>query len=207
MKLIFTMAAGVCVLAGSASNAAILSIIHGAPRAFSVYLDGQSLNGNFDTVIFKATTLPAGTPTISVQLVSAGTIQQELVQVLFPAVGPFLNPSGGLSGGEPRPPGQQLTYINRLLNAEPFEFPGALGWTVLGLVNNPGELSFVGGPLGAKINTATEPGGRLFLANLCANVAPEPASLSLTVALLVPLMYARRRPRSSVGAARGADHF
>ncbi|WP_172991871.1 PEP-CTERM sorting domain-containing protein [Lacipirellula parvula] len=81
----------------------------------------------------------------------------------------FANVNSGLTAGVPRPAGQAFTYRNRVLDFDPLdpEAPGVgKGWTILGAINTASEISFAGGPLGRKINTATEPRGELFLANL-----------------------------------------
>jgi hypothetical protein len=78
----------------------------------------------------------------------------------------FRDINSGLNAGVPRPPGQSFTYRNRLLDADPSEFPEAKGWTLLGVVNSTQEVAFTGGPLGSQIDTSGEPNGRLFLATV-----------------------------------------
>jgi hypothetical protein len=139
MKVLTSLIAGAAALACSAAHAATLQVSQSSASVFSFYLDGGSLNGNFNVVTFKAIAHP-------------------------PAQ--FRNPSSGLSGGVPRPPGQALTYYNRQLNSDPFDIEGGLGWSVLGVTNTSSELSFTGGPLGQVITTEGQPGNRLFLANV-----------------------------------------
>jgi hypothetical protein len=102
------------------------------------YIDGDNLNGAFDAIEFKTWTYPQNK---------------------------FGNNNSGNAAGIPRGAGQQFTYPNRMLNADPLDFPGALGLTMSGLVNTTRELSFKAtSPTGA-ISTASEPNGDLFLGN------------------------------------------
>jgi hypothetical protein len=106
---------------------------------FAVFLEGGADNGNFDSFIFKAK--PFGGAT-------------------------FTHQSSGLSAGQVRPPGEPFTYPNRLIAIDPLDVPGGLGLIMLGLVNVQTELSYVVGDLAGPISTASQPNGRLFLANL-----------------------------------------
>jgi hypothetical protein len=150
MKTIVGLAAGIAVLHCAVANAATMSIItqsNGANRIYTIYLAGGPDNGNFNTVILEAT------PTAGKE---------------------FLNFCSGLSSGAPRPPGTPFTYRNRALDIDPADpdNPGiGLGWSLLGVTNTATKQSFTGGPLGQNISTASQPQGRLFLANLYLNAA------------------------------------
>jgi hypothetical protein len=111
--------------------------------AVAVYLNGQELNGHFDTV-------------------------DVIIEPISPTI--FTNASTGLAGGEYLPPGRPFTYINRLLNTDPGDDPRGQGWSTLGVVNTPTRVAFAGSPLGQKIDTSSQPGGNLFLANV--NLSP-----------------------------------
>jgi len=141
MKRILSLAAVVSILACSVANASSVSVVKSVsnPTAFSVYLDGEAADGNFDTVFVKLLPTPPAT---------------------------FTNQNSGLASGAPRPAGQALSYRNRMLDLDPTDpdNPGGLGWNILGAVSTANELSFTGGPLGAKIDTGNAPG--LFLANV-----------------------------------------
>ena len=143
MKHTFSLPAVVSVVACSVANAASVTVVTSStsPTAYSIYLNGESANGNFDTVFVKLLPNPGSQ---------------------------FTNQNSGLSAGVPRPAGQPFSYRNRLLDADPADFPGGLGWTILGAVNTANELSFTGGPLGGKIDTGnptlSAPG--LFLVNV-----------------------------------------
>jgi hypothetical protein len=157
----------------------------------AIFLDGEGQNSLFNTVKFQAT--PNGS-----------AIFQELV--------------GGF-GFVIRPPGEPKTYINQNLNNDPLD--GGLGWSVLGVLRTPNELSFTGGPLGQIITTANEPDGRLFLGNVYLSAGgsgvatvqlsdaqgavvadlqaplgvPEPAAVCLVTLSLLGSAPARRRRR------------
>jgi hypothetical protein len=132
-------AALVGFFACASAEAASLHLVPAATNSsWAIYLDGSPQNGDFNAVKFDAT----------------------------PVGGTFLNTTGGLDGGVPRPPGQAFTYYNRLLNADPLDFPASLQWTLLGISANANLLGFTGGPLGLSISTAGQPGGRLFLGNV-----------------------------------------
>jgi hypothetical protein len=180
------------ITCGSA-NAAYLQILPAStPHVQSIYLNGENLNGNSEVIIFKATP-----DSVRVQLLNTlGIVLQDL-NVAYSLdnapLGPFANLNGGFLAGAPRPVGQASTYYNRMLDADPFDFPGALGWTVWNVVRTSSELSFVGEPLGGKITTAKQPGGLLFLANLYAPSVPEPTTFGLlSVAVLALAGLARR---------------
>jgi len=108
-------------------------------RVYSIFLNGGPDNGAFDTVHFHAA--PDAPATIA-----------NIVGLGFTL----------------RPPGQRLTYRNLWLDLDPTDpdNPGGLGWAIIGSVRTPTQFSFTGGPLGQKINTAGQPDGTLFLANI-----------------------------------------
>jgi hypothetical protein len=78
----------------------------------------------------------------------------------------FTNPNSGLSAGIPRPAGDPFTYPHRMLDADPGDIPGALGLVRTGLINEPRWLSFTVTDADGTIDTAPQPNGDLFLANL-----------------------------------------
>ena len=125
MKRILLVAAVVSALACSVANAASVSVRTGAPGAYSIFLDGQEADGNFDTVF---------------------------VELIPSAPATFTNQNSGLQSGAPRPAGQAFSYRNRLLDLDPTDpdNPGGLGWTVVGAVSTANALSFTGGPLGCQ---------------------------------------------------------
>jgi hypothetical protein len=104
---------------------------------YTFYVDGESLNGGFETIYFQAKATPPGK---------------------------FANV--GIEFGVPRPPGQAFTYRNLMLIADPLDFPEALGLSSVGVVRNGQELSYTVGNLFGTITTANQPNGDLFLANL-----------------------------------------
>lgn len=164
-------------------HAASLYLVSLGNDTMAVYLDGETLNGEFDTIVFTAR---MGGP-ISMQLINAGAVIQQMDTVISLA-DPFTfhwdlrrefgRLDSGAVAGIPRPPGQQATYINRMLNADPLDVDGGMAWNILGLTRTPTEVSFAGGPPVGKINTASEPDGRLFLANFYVPI-PEPATAGL----------------------------
>lgn len=124
---------------GNVADAASIGIRPiGISPVYSIYIDGDGLDGAFDAIEFKAWTDPAGK---------------------------FANNASGTTAAVPRLPGDLFTYQNRMLDADPVDFPGALGLTVSNLVNTPYELSFKASRSGGTITTAREPNG-LFLANV-----------------------------------------
>jgi hypothetical protein len=142
MKKILALALTLVVVASTAASAApiwnIKPLGPAANNTYSFYVDGDNLNGTFDTVFFqaKATT------------------------------GTFINQNSGAVAGVPRSAGDAFSYPNRMINADPLDFPGALGLTQVGLVNTPQELSYTAGKLGGTVTTAAEADGDLFLGNV-----------------------------------------
>ena len=167
----------------------------------SLYLSGGTDNGQFDTIIFDATA--AARDQVRVQLVNDGVILRSLNATLADLTPPsqmvFLNQNSGNRAGLPRPAGEPFTYMNRMINADPNDVEGALGWTVLGRINTPGELSFTAGPRGGRIDTSAQPNGELFLANIYFAV-PEPLGSSMILAALAALR--QRAPRMGASLSR-----
>ena len=121
-----------------AGNAAQIDVVANfSSNNYAIYLDGGLTNGQFDVIDFRAVTGSANV---------------------------FVNIDDGFDGFSPRPAGQDFTYINQLLGASRAQ--GGEGFTVLGATTTPTVVAFTAGPLGATIDTSTDPGGRLFLANL-----------------------------------------
>ena len=198
MKKIFAIALTLVVAVASSATAASISVKPvgtAANNVYSIYVDGEASNGAFDTIYFKVT----------------------------PSTGTFINTNSGAAAGVPRPAGDAFTYPNRMLNADPLDFPGALGLTQVGLVNTAQELSFTVGALGGTVSTAAQPGGDLFLGNVMlsgghfwANIyvriqlisagnvifddatgTPEPASFSIAALGFAALVTVRRRCHAS----------
>lgn len=124
----------------SASHGARVRVDEFGGGVFGVYLDGEELNGLFDTVIVN----------------------------IRPDDGfAFANiDEDGADGFTPRPAGDPLTYINAFLGA-PSTF--CCGFSVLGPVTSSTEISFTTGPLGQTIDTENGPFIRdngLFLVNI-----------------------------------------
>jgi hypothetical protein len=182
------------ILACNCTHAASLQLTLGHVSAqnyiSSIYLVGEAQNGGFDTITLKAT------PDIGVhvQLINAGAPIADLQApvILTGSVGAFLNLNSGLDAGVPRPAGQAFTYRNRQLEADLLD--GGLGWILQDLVMTPSELSFTAGPTTGKITTATEAGGRLFLANIHFSLVPEPAAIVLLSTVMLGLAALCRHP-------------
>ena len=197
MKLSGIFAAILCLVAQSATATAasitIKPVGSNPDSVYSLYVDGEASNGAFDTIFFEAKAFGAAS---------------------------FINVNSGAVAGVPRPAGQLFTYPNRMLNADPLDFPGALGLTQVGLVNNGKELSYTVGSLGGTMTTAAQADGDLFLGNVkvsdphsfwtnlyfhvqlisAGNVifddsfgVPEPASLSIAAFGFAGLIATRRR--------------
>jgi hypothetical protein len=189
MKRILSVAVIVGAFAAAPAQAASLYVMSHGNSAISIHLDGAPHNGNFDTVVFTAR---PGTE-LRVLLINAGTLVEEVVtgEVVGDDFSRHWRPSrrfdrlgGGHVAGMPRPPGQQYTDINRLLNSDPLDFEGGLNWSIVGLTRTPTEVSFTGGPLGGEISTADQPNGRLFLANLYIPIPEPPAAALASLAVL-----------------------
>jgi hypothetical protein len=196
MKRVLSLSAVFSLVVCSTVNAASLRVhpSFSPTGIYSVYVNGGTDNGNFDTLI---------------------------VDIKPDAPALFLNPnSGNEPGVGPRPAGQPFTYINRMINASPDDVPGGLGWTVLGLAPTAelaNGLSFTTGPLGSTINTSGMLNGELFLVNFMIPAGasatggvqlvsagtvlrnlplidiPEPTTAGLASLALVGLAAARRR--------------
>ncbi|MBL9165335.1 MAG: PEP-CTERM sorting domain-containing protein [Planctomycetaceae bacterium] len=194
MKKILALALTLVVAASTANAAPIWSVkpVGQAPNdVYSIYIDGDNLNGTFDTIFFqaKATT------------------------------GTFINTNSGAAAGVPRPAGEAFTYPNRMITADPLDFPGGLALTQVGLVNTAQELSYTAGKLGGTVSTGAEVNGDLFLGNVNTSAGgggtfqiqlitggnvvydtgvlafpvPEPATFALAGLGLVGLVAASRR--------------
>ncbi|WP_428308391.1 hypothetical protein [Lacipirellula sp.] len=125
--------------------------------SISVYLDGESLNGNFDYLKFRARPMGGSS---------------------------FLNAQNAFetASGILRPAGALFTYRNRRLDFDPNDpdNPGVgKGWQILNPINASQQVSFEGGPLTGKISTAGEPLGRLFLANFVMPAGSDAGALGL----------------------------
>lgn len=98
MKKIFAIALTLVVAVASSATAASISVKPvgtAANNVYSIYVDGEASNGAFDTIYFKVT----------------------------PSTGTFINTNSGAAAGVPRPAGDAFTYPNRMLNADPLDFP------------------------------------------------------------------------------------
>jgi hypothetical protein len=100
MKLCGIFAAFLFLFAqAAAANAAVISIKPvgaSANNVYSFYVDGEASNGAFDTIFFEVKAFGAAS---------------------------FINTNSGALGGVPRPAGEAFTYPNRMLNADPLDFP------------------------------------------------------------------------------------
>ena len=153
-SLVLPIALCVMLTASLPARAAQLSMTNNG-AIYTFYVDGESLNGNFETIYFQAKATPPGK---------------------------FANlPNLASPPGVPRPPGDSFTYPNRMLIADPLDFPGALGLTQVGLNLTGQELSYAVGNLFGTITTANQPNGDLFLANL---YVPDHTAFTATVQLI-----------------------
>ena len=192
MKSVSALAIAMLCMANSAVAASISVVPFG--NIYSLYLDGEGDNGFFNVVTLEITPLGGAT---------------------------FQNPDSGFNGFVPRNAGEPYTYINQRLALDPAA--GGLGWVTFGLTTGPPVVSstaieLAGAKLGEQINTSTQPGGRLFLANVTlpsgvmaradwqlidAGVArtmsalifgvPEPSSLALGALSVTGIITKRRR--------------
>ena len=185
------LAALLVALPGSVASAASLSVDQ-VGNVFSLYLNGQGFNGQFNVVA---------------------------TEIIPAAPAAFANIDSGLNG-TPRSAGEPFTFRSRWLDAPVLD--GGQGWSILGITVAPNLVKFDGSPLGLQIDTSTQPGGRLFLANVvlpygatatanvdlvgngqylahlsttfATGIVPEPATLTLLVAMSATgLLVARRR--------------
>jgi hypothetical protein len=119
--------------------------------------------------IYSITVTPQGANNAySLYINTNGTVMNGLDMQATPNRGSsWLNPSSGLSSGAPRPAGQAFTYRNRYPDLDPADpdNSGGKGWTLVAPTTTAALVTISGGPLGGFINSATEPGGKLFLAN------------------------------------------
>ncbi|MBL9165334.1 MAG: PEP-CTERM sorting domain-containing protein [Planctomycetaceae bacterium] len=141
MKVVAILLLALCGVIQPASAGPIWSVKpigQSANNVYSFYIDGDNLNGTFDTIFFQAKA-------------TSGT---------------FTNNNSGAVAGVPRPAGDPFTYPNRMITADPLDFPGGLALTQVGLVNNAQELSYTAGKLGGTISTGAEVNGDLFLGNI-----------------------------------------
>lgn len=181
-------------------------------------------------VAFTSSTASAARLTVETEGASPYLVYALFVageSTVFNGLGVSVTPDGDaifqqVTVGTPRirPPLDPFTYRNRLLDADPSEFPDSKGWTLLGVQNISSHMAFSGGPLGRTIDTGGEPDGKLFLVNvvLLPGVTatatlqlvngidtvftqtlrfpiPEPGAGSLLATLAVALSF-RRRPRT-----------
>lgn len=112
-------------------------------EVFGIFLDGEELNGQFDTIIVEISTNP-------------GSLFLEPLNSR--AIDFFIPPGPGFCC---------LTFISFQLSSPP-SF-GGNGFTVLGAVEAENQVAFSGGPLGQTIDTQHGPNvgdDGLFLANI-----------------------------------------
>jgi hypothetical protein len=155
MKNFLVLAALASAFVCSAANAARLVVEPLLPAAngvYSLYLDGEATTFNGVSLSVK----PDG-----------GAL--------------FQNLTSGIVGGNARGPGDAFSYRNRLIDADPLDFPESKEWTLLGVVTTTSEIAFNGGPLGENIDTSTETNNRLFLANI---MLPQGATATANLTLV-----------------------
>lgn len=202
MKVVAMLSLALCGLIQSASAGPIWSVKPvgaSANNVYSFFVDGDNLNGAFDTIFFQAKA----------------------------TIGTFINNNSGAVAGVPRPAGDPFTYPNRMITADPVDFPGGLALTQVGLVNTAQELSYTAGKLGGTVTTANEVNGDLFLGNVNLSgaggavqiqlisagsvlydtgilaygpIIPEPAGLSIAALGFTGLVAVRRRSRPAAAS-------
>jgi hypothetical protein len=153
--LVLPVALCAMLAASLPAHAAQLSMTNNG-AIYTFYVDGEALNGGFETIYFQAKATPPGK---------------------------FANVISGIPGeeGRPRPPGQAFTYRNIMFTTDPLDFPGGLGLSMVGFINNGQELSYTVGNLFGTLTTANQPNGDLFLANL---YVPDSTAFTATVQLI-----------------------
>ncbi|MBX3434536.1 MAG: PEP-CTERM sorting domain-containing protein [Pirellulales bacterium] len=191
MKYIIAIAVALSLATSSAVQAASLQLQNVGNGVYSLYLLGEELNGEFDTIFLTAT--------------PGGGSQFTALQ-------------SGLVGGAPRPAGAPNTYRNRNLGADPLDFEDGLGLSEFGIQSTANLQEGTFAALGGTISTAAQPGGRLFLwnfnmgspsatgsghvelirsgvvgANLPFSIVPEPATFVLAGISMLGLAAVRRR--------------
>lgn len=161
--------------------------------AWAIYLNGDEHNGQFDTIEVYFEPYPGRQ---------------------------YLNiDDDGLDGTRLLQPAEPYTFVNAALDHPPIF--GGQGWAVLGKSVTPTHLAYTAGPLGSVIDTSSQPGGRVFLANFYEYfgegwitlygagqvvdrvhvfIFPEPATLVLAGGGAVALLAARhgRRRRRAI---------
>ena len=127
--------------------------------SLAVALIAMAVNAQAALLVAKANA-PAQTNNLSLYIDTEATVFDSIQIDVVPKAGIGF---GALSSGTGRVAGDPNTFRNRVLDADPLD--GGLGWLIPGAAVNATTFSFGGGPPGAKISSATEPNGDLFLGN------------------------------------------